>query len=69
VKAAAEHFSQQLGITAQVMAAGSPFETHLFDCTGKEAPARYKGLRVQVSRSQFVDGKGEIKLDYQPPAK
>ncbi|HUI27761.1 MAG TPA: hypothetical protein VL403_16885 [Candidatus Kryptonia bacterium] len=69
VKAAADHFAKQLGASAQVMAAGSPFETHVFDFTGKDAPARFKGLRVQVSRSTFIDNKGEIKLEYQPPAK
>ena len=69
VKAAADHFAKQLGMSAQVMAAGSPFETSVFDCTGKDAPARCKGLRVQVSRSTFIDNKGEIKLEYQPPPK
>jgi len=67
VKAAADHFAKQFGVNAQVMGAGSQFETHIFDFTGKDAPARFKGLRAQVSRSTFIDNKGEIKLEYQPP--
>jgi hypothetical protein len=69
VKGAADHFAKQLGGSAQVMGAGTPFETYVFDFTAKDAPARLKGLRVQVSRSTFIDNKGEIKLEYQPPAK
>ncbi|HVN87338.1 MAG TPA: hypothetical protein VMW17_21090 [Candidatus Binatia bacterium] len=68
VKVAADHFAKQLGTPPQVMGAGSPFETYVFDFTGKDAAARFKGLRVQVSRSAFIDNKGEIKLEYQPAA-
>ena len=69
LKAAADHFARQLGAQPQTMGAGSPFETYVFDLTGAGAPARFKGLRIQVSRSQFIDNKGEIKMEYSPPAK
>ncbi|MBI4516172.1 MAG: hypothetical protein HY699_10210 [Deltaproteobacteria bacterium] len=68
VKAAAEHFGKQLGTKAQIMAEGSPFETHVYDLTGASAPARFKGLRLVISRSQFVDNKGQITLEYTPAA-
>lgn len=68
VKAAAEFMAKQLGVSATVIGADSQYETHIFDLTGAKAPAKLKGLRVQVSRSQFVDKKGQITFEYQPPA-
>ncbi len=68
IKAAADHYAKQFGVKAQILGADSPFETHVFDFRA-DAAARFKGLRVQISRSPFVDKKGEIKMEYQPPAK
>jgi len=68
VKPAAEFIAKQLDVSGQVMGADSPYETHIFDLTGAKAPAKLKGLRVEVSRSQFVDNKGQITFTYQPPA-
>jgi hypothetical protein len=67
LKAAAEHFSKQLGVAAQVTGAGSPFETFTFDFTDAKAPVKFKGLRVLISRAQFADNKGQITMEYQPP--
>lgn len=72
LQAAADHFGKQFGVPAQVSGADSPFVAYTFDFTdpGKTpaAAARFSGLRVQVSRSQFVDGKGQIAMEYSPPA-
>ncbi|MBI1813799.1 MAG: hypothetical protein HYR72_02345 [Deltaproteobacteria bacterium] len=69
IKAAADHYAKQFGAEGQILGADSPFEMHVFDFTRADAVARFKGLRVQISRSPFVDNKGEIKMEYQPPAK
>ena len=69
LKPAAEHFAKQFGVPAKVTGADSPFETHLFDFTdGATGPAKLKGLRVLITRSQFVDNKGQIMMEYLPPA-
>ena len=67
LKAAAEHFSKQFGVPAQVTGADSPFETFTFDFSDAKAPAKLKGLRVVISRAQFADNKGQITMEYQPP--
>jgi len=67
LKAAAEHFSKQVGVPAQVTGADSPFETFTFDFTDAKAPAKFRGLRVLISRAQFADNKGQITMEYQPP--
>ena len=69
LKAAAAHFAKQFGVPAQVSGADSPFETHSFDFTAETAtPAKLKGLRVQITRSPYVDGKGQIQMEYTPAA-
>jgi len=67
LKAAAEHFTKQFGVPAQVTGADSPFETFTFDFTDAKAPAKLKGLRVVISRAQFADNKGQVTMEYQPP--
>ena len=68
LKAAAEHFSKQFGVPAQVSGADSPFETHTFDfTTGDKPPPKLAGLKVMISRAQFADNKGQITMEYQPP--
>ena len=67
LKAAADHFAKQFGVAAQVTGADSQYETHTFDFTDGKGPAKLAGLKVVVSRSQFVDNKGQITMEYQPP--
>jgi hypothetical protein len=69
LKAAAEHFAKQFGVPAKVMGADSQYETHTFDFTDANAPAKLKGLRVVISRAQFADNKGQITMEYEPPKK
>ncbi len=72
VKPAADHFAKQFGVPPTVTGADSPFVAYTFDFTdaakapGAAAP-KLAGLRVAVSRAQFVDGKGQITMDYLPP--
>jgi hypothetical protein len=67
LKAAADHFAKQLGVSPQVTGANSPFETYTFDFTDAKAPAKLKGLRVVISRAQFADKRGQVTMEYQPP--
>jgi hypothetical protein len=68
LKAAAEFFAKQFEVPARVTGADSPFETYTFDFTGTaKGPAKLAGLRVVISRSQFVDNKGQITMEYSPP--
>ncbi len=70
VKAAADHFAKQFSVAPQVMGADSPFETYTFDFTGGDkVPPKLAGLRVLITRSQFVDNKGQITMEYVPPKK
>jgi hypothetical protein len=66
--AAADHFAKQFGVAAQVTGANTDFVTYAFDFTaGDKVPPKLAGLRVLISKSQFVDGKGQITMEYQPP--
>jgi len=67
LNAAAAHFAKQFGVSAQVTGADSQYETHTFDFTDGKGPAKLAGLRVVISRSQFVDNKGQITMEYLPP--
>jgi hypothetical protein len=70
LKPAAEHFTKSFGGSPQVTGADSPYETYTFDFTGDGTAApKLHGLRVLVSRSQFVDNKGQITMEYSPPEK
>jgi len=67
-KAAADQFAKQFGVPPTVSGENSPFQAYTFDFTDPaKAPAKLLGLRVSVSRAQFVDGKGQITMEYQPP--
>jgi hypothetical protein len=72
VKPAADHFAKQFAVQPTVTGADSSFVAYTFDFTdagkmpGAAAP-KLAGLRVVVSRAQFVDGKGQITMDYLPP--
>jgi len=67
LRAAADHFAKQFGVAAQVTGADTQYETHTFDFTDGKGPAKLAGLKVIISRSQFVDNKGQITMEYQPP--
>jgi len=67
VQAAADHFAKQFEVAPQVTGEGSQFATYAFDFTGAKAPPKLAGLRVFISRSQFVDNKGQITMEYTPP--
>ncbi len=68
LKAAADHFRKQFDVPPQVMGADSPFETYTFVfSSGDKAPPKLAGLRVLITRSQFVDNKGQITMEYSPP--
>jgi hypothetical protein len=69
VKTAADDFAKQLGTKPHSMGVGSKYETYVFDLTGSSASTRLKGLRIEISRSQFVDNRGQITMEYTPPAK
>ncbi len=67
VKAAADHFAKQFGAAPQVMGENSRFETYTFEFNDAgKAPPKLAGLRVVISRSQFVDNKGQITMEYTP---
>ena len=66
--AAADHFAKQFSVAPAVAGADSPFITYTFDFTdAAKSPPKVAGLRVRVSRAPFVDGKGQITMDYLPP--
>lgn len=68
LKAAADYFAKQFGVKPQVTAPNSRFEIFAFDFTGgNKAKPKLSGLRVMISRSEFVDGKGQITMEYLPP--
>lgn len=65
LKPAADHFAKQFGVPAHVTGEGSRFVTYTFDFRAAgTGPPRLTGLRVIVSRSQFVDNKGQITMEY-----
>ncbi|MDX2166253.1 MAG: hypothetical protein SF182_04295 [Deltaproteobacteria bacterium] len=59
--AASAHFEKTLGVKPEVSGSGL-FEIHRF-----AVPA--KGLVIICTRSQFVDNKLQITMEYTPPAK
>ena len=69
MRPAAAHFAKQFGTPAQVNGADSAFESHVFDFTSDpKSPPKYKGLKVVITHSPYVDGKGQITMEYTPPA-
>jgi hypothetical protein len=68
VKAAADNFQQQVGVAPQVTGTGTQFLTYTFDFSAPgKGPEKLNGLIVQIGRSPFIDGKGQIRMDYEPP--
>lgn len=68
LKPAADHFQQQVGVAPQVTGEDTQFLAYTFDFTSPgKGPEKLNGLMTRVSRSPFIDGKGQIRMDYQPP--
>ncbi len=68
LKAAADHFQQQVGVAPHVTGTDTPYLAYTFDFTAPgKGPEKLTGLMVQVSRSPFIDGKGQLRMDYEPP--
>ena len=64
LKKASDHFKATLHSDPAVTGSGE-FEIHRFDITSGKA----KGLTVTLTRSQFVDNKVQITMEYMPPGK
>ena len=60
LSAASAHFAKALGVKPETSGSGL-FEIHRF-----AVPA--KGLTIMLTRSQFVDNKLQITIEYLPPA-
>jgi hypothetical protein len=68
LKAAADHFAKQFNTQPTVTGENSQYVAYTFDFTDSaKAQPKLIGLRVVVSRAQFVDGKGQVTMEYQPP--
>lgn len=66
---AAHHFEQVLGMKAQSDTDTKGNPRHRFVVTGAAGqPAKAKGLTVTIERSPWVDGMGQIEMEYLPPA-
>ncbi len=66
--AASDHFAKSLNVKPTVTGAGSEFELHKFILVGGGTyPPKAEGLTITITRSQFVDNKAQITLEYVPP--
>jgi hypothetical protein len=63
--AAAEHFKSTLHVDPAVTGSGE-FEIQRFDLSNSSGPA--KGLTITLAKSQFVDNKVQITMEYLPPS-
>jgi hypothetical protein len=65
--AVSEHFQNTLKVKPDVSGAGSEFEMHRFLLQGGgDYPKQAEGLTITISRSQWVDNKAQITLEYLP---
>lgn len=62
LQSASQHFQTTLGVEPKITGSGE-FEIHRFEVTSGKA----KGLSIMLTRSQFVDNKLQITLEYLPP--
>jgi hypothetical protein len=62
LKAASDHFKSTLHVDPAVSGSGE-FEIHRFEITSGQA----KGLTIVLTRSQFVDNKLQVTMEYMPP--
>jgi len=66
---ASDFFQKQFGVPPQVTGEKTQWLTYTYDFTsGDKGPAKLKGLKVTITRSPFVDNKGQITMEYSPPA-
>jgi len=63
LKAASDHFKSTLHVDPAVSGSGE-FEIHRFEITSGQA----KGLTIVLTKSQFVDNKVQITMEYMPPS-
>ena len=61
LKAASDHFKSALHVDPTVTGSGE-FEIHRFEINSGQA----KGLLITLTRSQFVDNKVQITMEYMP---
>jgi len=66
MQAASEHFKSVLKVDPTTTGDGE-FEIRRFDLSNTAGPA--KGLVITLAKSQFVDNKVQITMEYLPPAK
>lgn len=67
LKAASEHFEKTLRVKPTVTGADSEFELHKFVLEGEgDYPKEAEGLTITISRSQWVDNKTQITMEYLP---
>ena len=62
LKAASDHFKSTLHVDPAVSGSGE-FEIHRFEITSGQA----KGLTIVLTKSQFVDNKLQVTMEYMPP--
>jgi hypothetical protein len=63
LSAASDHFKSALGIAPSTTGSGE-YEIRRFNVTSGQA----KGLTITLARSQFVDNKVQITMEYLPPS-
>ncbi len=69
MKEASKYFAEALHVEPAISGADSKYELHRFDLTGEgKYPPAAKGLTIVITRSQFVDDKLQITMQYMPPA-
>ncbi len=66
---AAEFYQKKLEVAPQVTGEKTQWLTYTFDFTGDKGPANLKGLKMTITRSPFVDNRGQITMEYSPPPK
>jgi hypothetical protein len=69
LQAAAEHFEKTLKVKPEVAGSGE-LAIYRFDFTGEGSyPKEMKGLMIQIAKSQWIDSKLQVTMQYTPPAK
>jgi hypothetical protein len=67
LQATSDHFEKTLKVKPTVTGAGSEFELRRFVLEGAgNYPKEAEGLTITISRSQWVDDKTQITLEYVP---
>jgi len=70
IERASKFYEKQFGVPPQVIGEKTQSPTYIYDFTsGDKGPAKLKGLRVSITRSPYVDNKGQITMEYWPPEK